>query len=92
MSAIGEFVLHGEGKGAVNAVSHTSIFRLQANATDAQFTTDPVALAEHRRLWQEGTAKRRGIRTYPMIGYGHNISGLRTLFQPARQARVVMGH
>ena len=24
-----------------------------------------------------------------MIGYGHNISGLRTLFQPAHQARVI---
>ena len=46
MSAIAEFVLHGEGEGAVNAVSHTSVFRIQANATDAQFTTDPVALAE----------------------------------------------
>ena len=87
-SAIAEFILRGKGKGAVNAVS-AAIFQLQANATDAQFVADPAALAEHKRLWQEGTAKQLGIRTYPMIGYGNNISGLRTLFQPAHQARVI---
>ena len=88
-SDVSDFVLRGEGKGAVNAVSHTSLFRLHANSTSATLAVDAVALAEHRRMWQQGTAKQLGIRTYPCVGYGGNISGLRTLFQPTIQGRVI---
>ena len=37
---VADFVLRGEGRGAVNAVSHTSVFRLHANATAAELVVD----------------------------------------------------
>jgi hypothetical protein len=45
---VADFVLRGNGKGAVNAISHTSVFRLQANATSAEFVADAAALAAHK--------------------------------------------
>ena len=89
MEAVADFVLRGAGKGAVNAVSHTSVFRLTANTTSAELIVNQPALANHSRTWQQGTAKQLGIRTYPCIGYGGNISGLRTVFQPENQRRIV---
>ena len=89
LSEVSHFVLHGAGKGAVNAVSHTSLFTLAANATAASLSINTVALAEHKVMWQQGTAKQLGIRTHPCIGYGGNITGLRTLFQPANQGRFI---
>eukprot|EP01052_Picozoa_sp_SAG31_P012708 SAG31_NODE_748_length_12390_cov_6.306484_12_plen_289_part_00 len=89
MTDVADFVLRGAGKGAVNAVSHTSVFRLHANATAARLVVDANGLEEHRQHWQQGAAKSLGIRTYPCIGYGGNISGLRTLFQPEIQASFI---
>ena len=43
----------------------------------------------YRATWQQGDAKALGIRTYPCIGYGDNITGLRALFQPENQQRFV---
>ena len=58
---VADFVLYGPAKGAVNAVSHTSVFRLHANSTAAEFVVDSAALAKHKRMWQQGTAKQLGI-------------------------------
>ena len=91
MTEVADFVLRGAGKGAVNAVSHTSVFRLHANATAAQLTVDDAALEQHRQHWQQGTAKTLGIRTYPCVGYGGNITGLRTLFEAGNQANFIKG-
>ena len=53
MEAVADFVLRGAGKGAVNAVSHTSVFRLTANATSAELIVNQPALANHSRTWQQ---------------------------------------
>jgi hypothetical protein len=86
---VAQFVLRGAGKGAVNAVSSGSVFGVSASSTRAVLTVNSVGLEEHRRIWQTGLAKQMGIRTYPVIGYGGNISGLRSLFQPATQKEFI---
>jgi hypothetical protein len=82
---VAHFIMQGLGKGAVNAVSSGSVFGLAANSSSAVLTVNQAGLQEHRRIWQAGAAKQAGIRTFPVIGYGGNITGLRTLFQPATQ-------
>ena len=68
----------GEGAGTVNAVSIDNLYRFNPRGNPA----DPVSLLKplagganilaHKRIWIDG-----GYRTYPMIGFGGNITDLR---------------
>jgi hypothetical protein len=88
------FILNGEGKGAVNAVSVGGLFGLADNQTDVWLMVDQAAVAAHHRTWQEGDAAAAGIRTLPSLNLIHHgispgIFGFRVLVQPRVQQRFI---
>lgn len=73
----------GDGEGTVNAISIDNLYRFDGTT----ITADPAAISAHARLWQKPGGR---FRTYPMIGYGGNITGLRPLlFDPTVQQSFV---
>jgi hypothetical protein len=64
----------GEAAGTVNAVSIDNCYHFDPSATP-MVTPDPAVIAAHITWQQPGSA----FRTYPMIGFGGNISALRPL-------------
>ena len=71
-----DFILRGPAKGAVNAVSAGGLIEL--NSTDwTLHAADSETIANWKRVWGSG------IRTFPVIGAGGNITSLRPLFAKA---------
>lgn len=69
----------GEAEGTVNAISIDNLYSFNpARGLEDMFTADDAAIAEHKTLWKDG-----GFRTYPMIGFGANITALRPLLSSA---------
>ena len=78
-SEVAEFVLGGSAKGAVNAVSAGGMWGV--SPVDGSLTIDAAKEDEHRRVWQSARARDAGLRTYPVVGFGGNITVLRTMFE-----------
>lgn len=55
-----EFVLRGNGKGAVNAVSVGGLFSSAANATDVWLTVNQPAIDAHAAAWKSAEAAALG--------------------------------
>eukprot|EP00729_Bicosta_minor_P019552 gene19552-22776_t len=91
-SDVARFVLEGDGKGAVNAISVEGMWTLSippSTPRTPRLVVNQDKVAEHRHIWQGGLAKARGIRTYPIIGFGGNMTLLLRLFEPATQAQFI---
>ena len=85
-----EFILQGEGRGAINAVSVGGLFGMVDNETDVWLTVDAATVAAHRRTWQGAATKAAGIRTFPSLNLIHHgirpgIFAFRLLVQPRVQ-------
>jgi hypothetical protein len=63
----------GAGYGTVNAISIDNLYHFNP-AKSPMFTVDAAAIEKHTALWVHG-----GYRTYPMIGFGRNITELRVM-------------
>jgi hypothetical protein len=75
---VADFVISGNAKGAVNAISAGGMWGV--SHLNGSLTINQAAVEEHRKIWQSTAAKAAGIRTFPVIGFGGNISVLRQLF------------
>jgi hypothetical protein len=83
---VADFVLDGSAKGAVNAVSAGGMWGV--SSLDGSLTVDLAKQEEHRRIWQSARARSAGLRTYPVVGFGGNITVLRTMFARGQDAFV----
>ena len=75
---VANFILHGNAKGAVNAISAGGMWGV--SSIDGSLVVNEQRVQDHRNIWQSKEAKEAGIRTYPVIGFGGNITVLRQLF------------
>ncbi len=62
----------GEAAGTVNAISIDNLYSFSGTA----ITRHAAAIAAHEEIWQSSGY----FRTYPMIGFGDNITQLRPLW------------
>ena len=85
-----EFVLRGNGKGAVNAVSVGGLFSSAANATDVWLTVNQPAIDAHAKTWKSAEAQALGIRTYPSMNLRWDIISFRVLAQPRVQTPFIV--
>ena len=71
----------GEAAGTVNAVSICNCYHFDPSATP-MITPNPDVIAAHVATWQQpGSA----FRTFPLIGFGGNISALQPLLSNATE-------
>ena len=74
-----DFVLRGPAKGAVNAISAGGL--VEMNQSDWTLRAgDSASIASYKRVWQVP-----GMRHYPILGAGGNITLLRPLFAKANR-------
>ena len=64
----------GKGAGTVNAVSIDNLYHFDPRG-DPMLKPDANAIAEHTRIW----IQEAKVQTYPMIGFGGNITNLRAM-------------
>jgi hypothetical protein len=63
----------GAGHGTVNAISIDNLYHFSPTKSP-MLSIDAAAIEKHTSLWVKG-----GYRTYPMIGFGRNITELRVM-------------
>ena len=80
---VADFVISGTAKGAVNAISASGMWGV--SSMNGSLTVNQARVEEHKKIWQGKIAKQAGIRTYPVIGFGGNITVLRQLFMEKDQ-------
>ena len=66
---VARYVMEGDARGAVNAISVEGMWTLNTTAGVAKLVVNHDKVALHKRIWQGSLAKARGIRTYPIIGF-----------------------
>ena len=75
---VADFVISGSAKGAVNAISAGGMWGV--SSINGSLTVNQARVEEHKKIWQGEKAKLAKLRTYPVIGFGGNITVLRQLF------------